>query len=88
MAALTSERVLLERRTPGKIANTLESIASTVGRGEVLVTVAGFTGCGKGAIAGEIEIALKAIGVPVTWVNGDAEKRMTGSRLANCYRDV
>ncbi|MXF23667.1 hypothetical protein FQ029_23385, partial [Escherichia coli] len=28
---------------------------------------------------GEIEIAMKAIGVPVKWTNGDAEKRMTGA---------
>jgi hypothetical protein len=48
-------------------------------KGEVLVTVTGFTGCGKSAIAGEIEIAMKAIGVPVQWTNGDAEKRMTGA---------
>ena len=47
-------------------------------KGEVLVVVSGFTGCGKSAIAGEIEIAMKAIGVPVKWTNGDAEKRMTG----------
>ncbi|WAH52586.1 ead/Ea22-like family protein [Pseudescherichia vulneris] len=46
-------------------------------KGEVLVTVTGFTGCGKSAIAGEIEIAMKAIGVPVQWTNGDAEKRTT-----------
>ncbi|EIX9099842.1 ead/Ea22-like family protein [Klebsiella pneumoniae] len=45
----------------------LESRTVTVKQGEVLVTVAGFTGCGKSAIAGEIEIAMKAIGVPVTW---------------------
>ncbi|EOI2370518.1 ead/Ea22-like family protein [Klebsiella aerogenes] len=51
----------------------------TVKQGEVLVTVAGFTGCGKSAIAGEIEIAMRAIGVPVTWANGDSEKRMTGA---------
>lgn len=51
----------------------------TVKQGEVLVTVAGFTGCGKSAIAGEIEIAMKAIGVPVTWDNGDSEKRITGA---------
>ena len=56
-----------------------ESRTVTVKQGEVLVTVAGFTGCGKSAIAGEIEIAMKAIGVPVTWANGDAEKRMTGA---------
>ncbi|ECA0404363.1 ead/Ea22-like family protein [Salmonella enterica subsp. enterica serovar Newport] len=36
-------------------------------KGEVLVTVSGFTGCGKSAIAGEIEIAMKAIGVPVPY---------------------
>lgn len=48
-------------------------------KGEVLVTVSGFTGCGKSAIAGEIEIAMRAIGVPVKWENGDAEKRMTGA---------
>ena len=48
-------------------------------RGEVLVTVSGLTGSGKSAIAGEIEIALKAIGIDVTWVNGDEEKRMTGA---------
>ncbi len=46
-------------------------------KGEVLVVVSGFTGCGKSAIAGEIEIAMQAIGVPVQWTNGDAEKRMT-----------
>ncbi|WPI13524.1 ead/Ea22-like family protein [Klebsiella pneumoniae] len=56
-----------------------ESRTVTVKQGEVLVTVAGFTGCGKSAIAGEIEIAMKAIGVPVTWANGDSEKRMTGA---------
>ncbi|MEE7415005.1 ead/Ea22-like family protein [Escherichia marmotae] len=48
-------------------------------KGEVLVVVSGFTGCGKSAIAGEIEIAMKSIGVPVKWTNGNAEKRMTGA---------
>ncbi|MCY6538784.1 ead/Ea22-like family protein [Escherichia coli] len=48
-------------------------------KGEVLVVVSGFTGCGKSAIAGEIEIAMKAIGVQVQWTNGDAEKHMTGA---------
>lgn len=57
----------------------LEYRTVTVKQGEVLVTVAGFTGCGKSAIAGEIEIAMKAIGVPATWANGDSEKRMTGA---------
>lgn len=32
---------------------------------KITVTVSGETGSGKSAIAGEIEIALKAIGVPV-----------------------
>ena len=57
----------------------LEAREINPAEGEVLVTVAGFTGCGKSAIAGEIEIAMKAIGVPVQWANGDAEKRMTGA---------
>lgn len=48
-------------------------------RGEVVVTVSGLTGSGKSAIAGEIEIAMKAMGIPVKWVNGDEEKRMTGA---------
>ncbi|HBV2686783.1 TPA: ead/Ea22-like family protein [Klebsiella pneumoniae] len=62
-----------------KRISQLESRTVTVKQGEVLVTVAGFTGCGKSAIAGEIEIAMKAIGLPVTWANGDSEKRMTGA---------
>ncbi len=66
------------RRMMSRIAE-LESRTVTVKQGEVLVTVAGFTGCGKSAIAGEIEIAMKAIGLPVTWANGDSEKRMTGA---------
>lgn len=46
----------------------------------VVVTVSGPVGCGKSAIAGEIEIALKAIGVPVTYqdeVGAQSEKNMT-----------
>lgn len=57
----------------------LEAREINPAKGEVLVVVSGFTGCGKSAIAGEIEIAMKAIGVPVQWTNGDAEKRMTGA---------
>ncbi|HAN2186678.1 TPA: ead/Ea22-like family protein [Escherichia coli] len=57
----------------------LEAREMKPAKGEVLVVVSGFTGCGKSAIAGEIEIAMKAIGVPVKWTNGDAEKRMTGA---------
>ena len=61
-----------------KWAEELEAREIKPAKGEVLVVVSGFTGCGKSAIAGEIEIAMKAIGVPVKWTNGDAEKRMTG----------
>jgi len=42
----------------------------------VTVTVSGPTGSGKSAICGEIEIALRALGIPVTW-NDEGEKRMT-----------
>lgn len=45
----------------------------------VNVTVSAPVGSGKSAIAGEIEIAMRAIGVPVTWRDGDAEKRLTHS---------
>jgi hypothetical protein len=45
--------------------------------GEVRVVVSGLTGSGKSAIAGEIEIALRAIGVPVEWPDGAGEKNMT-----------
>ena len=43
----------------------------------VSIFVTGPTGSGKSAICGEIEIALRAIGVDVTWEDGDAEKRLT-----------
>ena len=48
-----------------------------VEQGEVLVTVSGFTGCGKSAIAGEIEIMCRALGLQVEWPDGDSEKNMT-----------
>ena len=51
--------------------------AQDVGRGEVLVTVSGFTGSGKSAIAGEIEILCRALGLQVEWPGGDSEKNMT-----------
>ncbi|MCZ4501003.1 MAG: putative phage protein [Marmoricola sp.] len=49
---------------------------------EITITVSGPVGCGKSAIAGEIEIAMKAIGVPVRMADpkGDRqEKNMTGA---------
>jgi deoxyadenosine/deoxycytidine kinase len=47
---------------------------------EIVVTISGPVGCGKSAVAGEIEIALKAIGVPVRYSNpaaAQSEKHMT-----------
>lgn len=75
--ALRDKQALLEA-SEKRIAE-LEVREIKPAKGEVLVVVSGFTGCGKSAIAGEIEIAMKAIGVPVKWTNGDAEKRMTGA---------
>ncbi|HGA8452025.1 TPA: ead/Ea22-like family protein [Salmonella enterica subsp. enterica serovar Virchow] len=71
--------LLDEREADKKRIAELEDREIKPAKGEVLVVVSGFTGCGKSAIAGEIEIAMKAIGVPVQWTNGDAEKRMTGA---------
>ncbi|EFC1982473.1 ead/Ea22-like family protein [Escherichia coli] len=75
--ALRDKQALLEA-SEKRIAE-LEAREIKPAKGEVLVVVSGFTGCGKSAIAGEIEIAMKAIGVPVQWTNGDAEKCMTGA---------
>lgn len=46
-------------------------------RDTVYIEVSGLTGIGKSAICGEIEIALKAIGLSVNWQDGLAEKYMT-----------
>ena len=45
--------------------------------GHVHVHVSGSTGSGKSAVAGEIEIAMRAIGLDVEWVDSESEKRMT-----------
>ncbi|EJT9232808.1 ead/Ea22-like family protein [Escherichia coli] len=73
------QALLDELEAKDKRIAELEAREIKPAKGEVLVVVSGFTGCGKSAIAGEIEIAMKAIGVPVQWTNGDAEKRMTGA---------
>lgn len=73
------QALLDEREAQSKRIAELEAREIKPAKGEVLVVVSGFTGCGKSAIAGEIEIAMKAIGVPVQWTNGDVEKRMTGA---------
>ncbi|HBE5434817.1 TPA: ead/Ea22-like family protein [Escherichia coli] len=77
--ALTVGKLRVELEAAEKRIAELEARETKPAKGEVLVVVSGFTGCGKSAIAGEIEIAMKAIGVPVKWTNGDAEKRMTGA---------
>ncbi|EFH2214689.1 TPA: ead/Ea22-like family protein, partial [Escherichia coli] len=84
-----ADRIESLEKKNGELGRTLEAAEKRIAeleareikpaKGEVLVVVSGFTGCGKSAIAGEIEIAMKAIGVPVKWTNGDAEKRMTGA---------
>lgn len=71
--------LLDEQEAAKKRIAELEAREIKPAKGEVLLVVSGFTGCGKSAIAGEIEIAMKAIGIPVKWANGDAEKRMTGA---------
>ena len=77
--ALTVGKLRVELEAAEKRIAELEAREIKPAKGEVLVVVSGFTGCGKSAIAGEIEIAMKAIGVPVKWTTGDAEKRVTGA---------
>lgn len=48
---------------------------------EVLVVVSGLTGSGKTAVASEIDIALRAIGVRTKWENGSAERGAVSSDL-------
>ncbi|EMK2685522.1 ead/Ea22-like family protein [Escherichia coli] len=78
-AAGTVDELVAALESAEKRIAELEAREIKPAKGEVLVVVSGFTGCGKSAIAGEIEIAMTAIGVPVKWTNGDAEKRMTGA---------
>lgn len=57
---------------------------------EITVTVSGSVGCGKSAIAGEIEIALRAVGVPVRFADEKGEreeKNTTGADWAG-YIDM
>lgn len=62
---------------PGAAPEAQADARDAVERGEVLVTVSGFTGSGKSAIAGEIEILCRALGLQVEWPDGDSEKNMT-----------
>ena len=55
---------------------------------EVTVTVSGPVGSGKSAILGEIEIALKAIGVPVRYANMVEEQFEKNVRGADWQGDL
>ncbi|WP_051165254.1 hypothetical protein [Methyloversatilis universalis] len=59
------------------LAEAGRDTAPVVQNGEVLVTVTGLTGSGKSAIAGEIEIMCRALGLDAEWVDGAAEKHLT-----------
>lgn len=63
--------------TPEPVAQA--SIAVDPKPGTVHVYVVGQTGSGKSGVAGEIEIAMKALGIDVEWPAGVAEKNMTGA---------
>lgn len=82
LGAAMSEAYLLARDQASRLLATKdERIAELEGAcepGKVYVTVTGLTGTGKSAVLGEIEIALKAIGVPVeTDAAHQSEKNMT-----------
>lgn len=64
---------------PTPEARALASITVDPKPGTVLVYVVGQTGSGKSGVAGEIEIAMKALGLDVEWPAGVAEKNMTGA---------
>lgn len=70
-------RTLLSSAQSGEQAAPQAVQAAVPERGEVLVTVSGFTGSGKSAIAGEIEIMCRALGLQVEWPDGVTEKNMT-----------
>lgn len=76
--ALQEHRVMRSARALlAQAATAAGSAAQAVKHGEVLVTVSGFTGSGKSAVAGEIEILCRALGLQVQWPDGDSEKNMT-----------
>lgn len=55
---------------------------------EITVTVSGPVGSGKSAIVGEIEIALKAIGIPVRYANRVEEQFEKNVRSADWQGDL
>lgn len=72
---LKAERDALAEKVKELQAN--DRPARELKNGEVLVEVHGLTGSGKSAVAGEIEILCKALGLQVQWENGDEEKFLT-----------
>jgi hypothetical protein len=50
--------------------------------GVVYVEVSGLTGTGKSAVAGEIEVAMLALGLEVQWTEGDSEMRLNHADFA------
>lgn len=70
------------KRRNGCGAMMADELRGIYPRPVIKITVSGPVGCGKSAIAGEIEIAMKALGVPVQYRDAAAarsEKNMTGA---------
>lgn len=65
------------------LRDAVRDASPLVQNGEVLVTVTGLTGSGKSAIAGEIEIMCRALGLEVEWGEGAAEKHLTHADWTN-----
>jgi hypothetical protein len=80
MAALLQDLIdAPEPEQPNQSEHHLEMVntpAPSVPDGHVHVHVSGSTGSGKSAVAGEIEIAMCAIGLDVEWAGSESEKRI------------
>lgn len=55
---------------------------------EVTITVSGEVGSGKSALMIELEIALKALGVPVRWADTDAERYEKNMSSGDAHHDL
>ena len=67
----------LAKAAADKLGRPVLAAPAAPAEGEVLVEVIGLTGSGKSAICGEIEILCRALGLDVSWPDGDPEKNMT-----------
>ncbi len=54
---------------------------------QVTVTVSGKTGSGKSRILAEIEIALRAIGVSISWADPDDRRSVNSEHWADARAD-